>query len=89
MDAKPTQYIETTHPLNVNSTLAFHKVAFFHQHFNINIAAIPPPRVSVQVMAYTDDITITSTHKNMSAAKKYTQPYLHEVFSWTKQNISH
>ena len=40
----------------------------------------------VQVMAYTDDITITSTHTSTSAAKKYIQPYLHKVFAWTKQN---
>ena len=37
-------------------------------------------------MAYADDITITSTHTSTSAAKKYIQPYLHKVFSWTKQN---
>ena len=33
-------------------------------------------------MAYTDDITSTST----SAANKYIQPYLHNVFTWTKQS---
>ena len=32
-DAKPTQYIETTHPDNVNLKLAFHKVASFHPHY--------------------------------------------------------
>ena len=37
-------------------------------------------------MAYRDDITITSTHTITSAAKKYIQPYLHKVFTWTKQN---
>ena len=37
-------------------------------------------------MAYADDITITSTHTSTSAAKKYIQPYLHKVFTWTKQN---
>ena len=30
--------------------------------FNIYTADIPPPRAPVQVMAYVDDITITSTH---------------------------
>ena len=40
----------------------------------------------VQVMAYADDITITSTHTSTSAAKKYIQPYQHKVFAWTKQN---
>ena len=47
---------------------------------------IPPPRAPVQVMAYADDITITSTHTITSAANKYIQPYLHTVFAWTKQN---
>ena len=37
-------------------------------------------------MAYADDITITSTHTNISAAKKYIQPYLHKGFFLTKQN---
>ena len=52
--------------------------------FNIYTSDLPPPSAPVQVMAYADDITITSTRK--SAAKKYIQPYLHKVFAWTKQN---
>ena len=48
--------------------------------FNIYTADIPP-RVPVQVMAYADDITITSTHTSTGAAKKYIQPYLHKVFA--------
>ena len=47
---------------------------------------LPPLSAPVQVMAYADDITITSTHTSTSAAKKYIQPYLHKVFVWTKQN---
>ena len=54
--------------------------------FNIYTADIPPPRALVQVMAYTYDITISSTHTSTSAAKKYIQPYLHKVFVWTKPN---
>ena len=54
--------------------------------FNIYTTYIPPPRAQVQVMTYADDITITSTHTNTSAVKKYIQPYLHKVFAWTKQN---
>ena len=52
--------------------------------FNIYTADIPPPRAPVQVMAYGDKITITSTHTSRSAAKKYIPPYIH--FVWTKQN---
>ena len=55
--------------------------------FNIYTSDLPPPSAPVQVMAYADDITITSTHKNTSAVKKYIQPYLQKVFAWTKQNI--
>ena len=42
--------------------------------FNIYTSDLPPPCAPVQVMAYADDITITSTHTSMSAAKKYIQP---------------
>ena len=52
--------------------------------FNIYTSDLPPLSAHVQVMAYTDDITITST--SMSAANKYIQPYLHKVFAWTNQN---
>ena len=54
--------------------------------FNIYTSDLPPPSAPVQVMAYADDITITSTHTSTSAAKKYIQPYLYKVFAWTKQN---
>ena len=54
--------------------------------FNIYTSDLPPPSAPVQVMAYADDITITSTHTSTSAAKEYIQPYLHKVFAWTKQN---
>ena len=36
--------------------------------FNIYTADIPPPRAPFHVMAYADDITITSTHTSTSAA---------------------
>ena len=47
--------------------------------FNIYTSDLPPLSTPVQVMAYTDDITITSTHTSTNAAKKYIQPYLHKV----------
>ena len=55
-----------------------------HILVNIYTLDLPPPSAPVQVMAYVDDITITST--STSAAKKYIQPYLHKVFAWKKQN---
>ena len=54
--------------------------------FNIYTSDLAPPSAPVQVMAYADDITITSTHTSTSAAKKYIQPYIQKVFAWTKQN---
>ena len=47
--------------------------------FNIYTSDLPPPSAPVQVMAYADDITITSTHTSTSAANKYIQPYLHKA----------
>ena len=46
---------------------------------NIYTADITPPKATVQVMAYADDIIITSTHTSTSAANKYIKPYLHKV----------
>ena len=54
--------------------------------FNIHTLDLTPPSAPVQVMAYTDNITITSTHTSTSAANKYIQRYLHTVFAWTKQS---
>ena len=54
--------------------------------FNIHTADTPTPTAPVQVMLYADDITITSTHTSMSAARKYIQPYLHKVYDWTQHN---
>ena len=91
-DAKPTQPIEITHPNNVNLKLAFHKVASFHPHYlTFTPQTYHHPVVSlintpVQVTAYADNITITSTHISTSTSKKYIQPYLHKAFAWTKQN---
>ena len=42
--------------------------------FNIYTSDLPPPSAPVQVMAYADDITITSPLTRTSAAKKYMQP---------------
>ena len=54
--------------------------------FNIYSADTQPSTVPVQVMAYTDDITITSTHTSTSSAKKNIESYIHKVFAQTKQN---
>ena len=63
-------------------------MASFHPHYLTFTPYLPPPSAPVQVMAYADDITITSTHTSTSSAKKYIQPYLHKVFAWTKHTKS-
>ena len=55
--------------------------------FNIYTAYIPPPRALVQVMAYADDITITSTHTSTSAANKYIQSYLQSHTKSRQNNV--
>ena len=78
MDVKPTQHqFKTGVPKGGVLSLTL---------FNIYTADITPPRAPVQVRAYADDITITSTHTSTNAAKKCIQPYLHKVIAWTKQN---
>ena len=54
--------------------------------FNIYTSDLPPPSAPVQVMAYADDITSTSTPTSTNTTKKYIQPYLQKVFAWTKQS---
>ena len=57
--------------------------------FNIYTTDLLPSSEPVQVMAYADDITITSTHTGTNSAKKYIQPYLHKVVAWTNKTISY
>ena len=76
-----TQHIEITHP-HVNSKLAFHKVAAFHQHYST---------FTLQTYHHPENWfrswpTQMTSHTSTSAVKKYIQPYLHNVFAWTKQN---
>ena len=57
--------------------------------FNIYTSDLPSPSAPLQVMAYTDDITITSTHTSTSAAKKYIQPNLHKVLHRQNKTTSY
>ena len=75
----------TTYRNNPSSQRKFKTGVLSPTLFNIYTKDIPPPRASVQVMAYADDITITSKHTSTSTVKKCIQPYLHTVFSWAKQ----
>ena len=57
--------------------------------FNIYTTDLSPPRAPVQVMTYEYDITITSTYTSTSVAKKYIQPYLHNVLPGQNKTILH
>ena len=52
--------------------------------FNISTPDLPPPSAPVQVMAYADDITITSTQARVLPRNTYN--HIHrQFFFWTKQ----
>ena len=56
--------------------------------FNICTSYLAPPSAPVQVMAYADDITITSTHTSMSAAKStYNHTYIKFLSGQNKTHI--
>ena len=57
--------------------------------FNMYTSDLPPPNAPVQVMAYADDITLTSTHTSTSAANKHIQPYLHTVLPGQNKTTSY
>ena len=58
-------------------TINIHTLIRNHTLFNSYTAGILPPRAPVQVMAYADDITITSTHTSTSAERNtYNHTYI-------------
>ena len=84
-NAKPILVSETTSPYSVRLKLAFLKAASYHPPYLTSTQQMFP-HPPVLVMLYAADITITSTHTSMSAARKYIQPYLHKVYDWTQHN---
>ena len=70
--------------------LAVHKVASFHQHYlTCTLQTYHHP--GQRFRSWCTQMTSPShLHTHMSAAaKKYIQPYLYNVFAWTKKAISH
>ena len=64
-DANPTQTTQRQFKTGVPQGGILSPTLFY-----IYTSDLPPPSAPVQVMAYADDITITSTHTGTSAAKK-------------------
>ena len=87
MDAKPTQHYRnhTSRQRQFKTGIPQGDV-LSPTLFNIYTSDLPPSSAPVQVIAYADDITITSTHTSTSASKKYIQSYLQKVFASAKQN---
>jgi hypothetical protein len=54
--------------------------------FNIYTSDLPPTPPDVTVTTYADDITIYSSDSNYLTAQQRLQPYLEDVYQWTKDN---
>ena len=55
--------------------------------FSIYTADLPTPTSpNITTVTYADDTTIQSTHTIPHIAQQQVQPYLQEIFDWTKQN---
>ena len=55
--------------------------------FNIFTADLPTPTSpNITTVTYAGDTTILSTHTNPHIAQQQVQPYLNEIYDWTKQN---
>ena len=81
-DENPTQHTTITHSHNVNSKLAFHKVASFHQQY-LSFTLYTYHHTKHRFRSWSMQITSPS-HLHIQAAKKCIQPYIQKGFAWTK-----
>ena len=54
--------------------------------FNLYTSDLPPPPTGVTILAYADDMTPAATHSDYHIAEQRLQPYLQDIFNWTKIN---
>src|SRR5207253_8017454 len=54
--------------------------------FNLYTSDLPKPPTDVSVIVYADDMNPAASHHNYHIAEQRLQPYLHEIFNWTKEN---
>ena len=54
--------------------------------FNIYMSDIPKPPKDVQLEIYADDMNTLSSHNKYEIVEQSIQPYLNEIFEWTKEN---
>ena len=84
-DAKPTQYIETTHTHNVNSKLRSTRWRPFTntiQYLHCRHTTTQSTSLGYVLRRWHHHHIYTHKHE---CSQKYIQPYLHKSFAWTKQ----
>jgi len=54
--------------------------------FNIYTSDIPKPPKNTTLTTYADDMNPAASHHNYLKAQETLQPYLEEIYSWTKEN---
>src|SRR6185436_17259905 len=54
--------------------------------FNLYTSDIPNPSPGVTLTTYADDMNPAASHSDHKTAEKRLQPYLHDIFNWTKRN---
>lgn len=54
--------------------------------FNLYTSDLPQPPEGVTITTYADDMTPAATHRDYKIAEQCIQPYLQDIFAWTKEN---
>jgi len=54
--------------------------------FNIYTSDIPAPPNGTDLESYADDLNTLTSHSNIQTAQQNLQPYLNNIFDWTKEN---
>ena len=54
--------------------------------FNLYTSDIPTPPPEVHLFSYADDLNTLSSHQSITVAQNNLQPYLNELYTWTKEN---
>lgn len=54
--------------------------------FNLYTSDIPSPPMGVSLISYADDMNPAASHSKYKEAEQRLQPYLHDIFEWTKRN---
>ena len=54
--------------------------------FNLYTSDLPDPPMGVTILSYADDMTPAASHSNYHIAEQRLQPYLQDIYNWTKRN---